>query len=87
MLPEVFKFSNLWNILIYYGFLHEWKILLTRVNKNSSTVWNNNENLFINVGKDNKKRLEINKENHGKAQNWFELFELSVWVISDTKSI
>ena len=45
------KFSNIWRILPFYGFLHEWKILMVRMNKLTKNIWEENEEAFINWGK------------------------------------
>ena len=59
-LPEIFKFSVLWNILPYFGFLHEWKWILQSLNKETQMMWNLNKDAFIYWGGRQKLKLKLN---------------------------
>ena len=58
-LPVVFKFSHLSRILIFYGFLHEWKVLMERLNRESSSIWKHNLEAFIKWGENNKAKMLV----------------------------
>ena len=53
-LPPIFKLSALWNILPYFGYLHEWKNLLESISKGTNQVWNENTAALMHWGKDYK---------------------------------
>ena len=59
-LPKIFKFSVLWNILPYFGFLHEWKWILQSLNKKTQMMWNLNKDAFIYWGGRQKFKLTLN---------------------------
>ena len=58
-LPKIFKFSMLWNILPYFGFLHEWKWILQSLNKKTQMMWNLNKDAFIYWGGWQKFKLKL----------------------------
>ena len=43
------KISYISNIMVYYGYVHEWAELYWKLSKTSKNVWNQNENIIINV--------------------------------------
>ena len=53
-LPLIFNFSNLWNILPFYGTLPKWMWLLCSLNSATSKIWNDNREMFFKWGKDYK---------------------------------
>ena len=58
LLPSIFKFSVLWNILPYYGFLHEWRIL-QQLNTKAKAIWDDNIDAFVWSGKNYKVNLQF----------------------------
>ena len=50
-LPTIFKFSALWNILPYYGYLHEWKAMLELTSIKTNQIWNNHKEAFTYAGR------------------------------------
>ena len=56
-LTEIFKFSHISNILPYYGYLHEWKVLMERLCTQSSNIWKNNLEAFVKWGENNKTHI------------------------------
>ena len=58
-LPLIFKFSNLWNILPFYGTLPKWMWLLCSLNSATKKIWNNNREMFFKWGKNYKIRKMI----------------------------
>ena len=42
----LYKFSNAWNILRYYGYLHNWKRLMVILNTKTRTTWAKNLKAF-----------------------------------------
>ena len=57
-LPSIFKFSVLWNILPYYGCLHEWKDTLGSLWKRTSEIWDENKWEFMHWGRNLKKSID-----------------------------
>ena len=53
-LPAIFKLSVLSNLLPYFGFLHEWKIILESMNKKTKKIWEKNIEAFLYLGRDHK---------------------------------
>ena len=49
-LPPIFKFSMIWNILPYFGYLHTWKKTLESLCMGSRQVWRENYRAFIKLG-------------------------------------
>ena len=58
-LTEVFKFSHILNILPYYGFLHEWKILMEKLSTQTNKVWTDNLEVFVKWGENYKTEIWI----------------------------
>ena len=56
-LPAILKFSHLSRILVFYGYLHEWKVLLERLCKLTKKLWENNLKAFIKVGENHKAQM------------------------------
>ena len=54
-IPSIFKFSNLCNILPYFGYLHEWKFILELMCIKTRQIWSENKEAFIQWGKKYKK--------------------------------
>ena len=65
-LPPIFKISVLWNILPYYGYLHKWKILMSKINSGTNEIWMDNEKTLIYLGKEFKIERMINKHENLK---------------------
>ena len=53
-IPPIFKLSSLCHILPYYGFLHQWKFIFELISKKTSVIWDENKEVFKNLGKDHK---------------------------------
>ena len=84
-LPPIFKFSLLSCLLPFYGYLHEWRLLLEEINKKARKIWTDHKEAFIFWGKETKKELIINKhQNIGR--NWLELFSLLISMRSSFES-
>ena len=76
-LPPVFKMSVLCNILPYYGYLHEWKRLLTKINSATHDIWKNNEESMMYIGRDIKKIKDItDKDIREIKRRWIDLYKL-----------
>ena len=76
-LPPVFKMSVLCNILPYYGYLHEWKRLLTEINSATHDIWMNNEESMLYIGRDIKEEKDItNKDIRKIKRRWIDLYKL-----------
>ena len=55
----ILKFSHISKILVYYGYLHKWKALMERLNKQSSNIWKDNLDAFIKWGENNKAPIDL----------------------------
>ena len=66
-LPPIFKFSELWNILPFYGTLSKWMWLLCSLNSASNKIWNDNKEMFLRWGKDYKSMRRILFKNASSA--------------------
>ena len=76
-LPPVFKMSVLCNILPYYGYLHQWKRLLTEINRATHDIWMNNEESMMYIGRDIKEEKDItNKDIREIKRRWIDLYKL-----------
>ena len=91
-LPPIFKLSSLFNILPYYGYLHEWKNLLESISTGTNQVWNENRAALMHWGKDYKQETWLIYDhdefiiNKGIPQN-IELFTLTTnWFSWDEKN-
>ena len=85
MLHSILRFSVLCNILPYYGFIHEWKILLELINKKGCQIWSKNREAFINLGrKFRHKKVYKNKNNYEIIPKNSELFYLKTNLFVDS---
>ena len=76
-LPPVFKMSVLCNILPYYGYLHQWKRLLTEINSSTHDIWKNNEESLLYIGRDIKEERELTFKDIRKIKRrWINLYLL-----------
>ena len=57
-LPVIFKFSHISRVLVYYGRLHNWKVLMETLSKGTKQLWEDNFDAFVKWGE------------HYKAQLW-----------------
>ena len=62
-LPPIFKLSALYNILPYFGYLHEWKNLLESISTGTNQVWNENKAALMYWGKDYKQEIWLLYDN------------------------
>ena len=58
-LPPIFKLSWIVNILPYYDYLQSWILLMKSLNSKSCDIWNENENAFMNWGRNYRKTMFI----------------------------
>ena len=58
-LPPIFKLSLLSKILPYFGYLHDWKMILESINKKTNDIWNQNKEVLKYLGRDLKLSLPI----------------------------
>ena len=73
-LPAIFKFSDLWNILPFYGCLHQWVWLLKQLNSETAKIWEQNEEMFMKWGHDFRDHKYLNVSNFwDKAKEYLNL--------------
>ena len=58
-LPPIFKLSLLSKILPYFGYLHDWKMILESINKKTNGIWDQNKEVLKYWGRDLKLSLPI----------------------------
>ena len=58
-LPPIFKLSLLSSILPYFGYLNEWRKLLTMINRETEAIWEENTDIISYIGKDIKQEKSI----------------------------
>ena len=58
-LHPVFRFSNATWILSYYGYIDQWKLILTRLNTLTKKLWEEHEIAFMNYGRNLKRDIYI----------------------------
>ena len=58
-LPPIFKLSLLSKILPYFGYLHDWKMILESINKKTNDIWDQNKEMLKYWGRDLKLSLPI----------------------------
>ena len=58
-LPAIFKFSHISWVLAYYGWLHEWKVLMESLSKDTSKLWKDSLNAFFKWGENLKNNIRI----------------------------
>ena len=77
-LPPIFKFSMIWNILLYYGYLHRWRLLLTGISTETHSIWEENKEAFICFGKNWKINRDLNYLNKidQASRDWLDLISL-----------
>ena len=80
-LPPNFKFSMIWNILPYYGYLHRWRLLLTGISTETHSIWEENKEAFIWFGKNWKINRDLNYLNKidQAGRDWLDL----IWLYID----
>ena len=61
-LPPVFKMSLLSKILPYFGYLHQWRRLLTEINKETEEIWEENQEIFVYTGRDYKEERSFQSD-------------------------
>ena len=85
ILPHIFKMSMLWNVLPYYGFLHEWRRLLEMINIETKWIWEQNKEVLTYLGRDYRRNIKLTPDNHVTVENkiqkakrsWLDLFLFS----------
>ena len=58
-LPPIFKLSLLSKILPYFGYLHDWKMILESINKKTNDIWDQNKEQLKYWGRDLKFSLHL----------------------------
>ena len=58
-LPPIFKLSLLSTILPYFGYLHDWKMILESINKKTNDIWEENKEVLKYWGRDLKLSLHL----------------------------
>ena len=58
-LPSIFKFSVIWNILPYFGYLHEWKQTLESLCLKTRQIWRENYRAFCKWGSKHKSVIKL----------------------------
>ena len=58
-LPPIFKLSLLSKILPYFGYLHDWKMILESINKKTNDIWDQNKEVLKYLGRDLKFRIYL----------------------------
>ena len=58
-LPPIFKLSLLSKILPYFGYLHDWKMILESINKKTNDIWDQNKEVLKYWGRDLKLSLDL----------------------------
>ena len=58
-LPPIFKLSLLSNILPYFGYLHDWKMILESINKKTNDIWEENKEVLKYLGRDLRLSLHL----------------------------
>ena len=67
-LPPIFKLSLLSKILPYFGYLHDWKMILESINKKTNDIWDQNKEVLKYWGRDLKLSLHL-------EESWIKLSE------------
>ena len=58
-LPPIFKLSLLSKILPYFGYLHDWKMVLESINKKTNDIWDQNKEELKYWGRDLKLNIDL----------------------------
>ena len=87
-LPPIFKFSELWNILPFYGTLPKWMWLLWSLNSVSKNIWNENREMFLRWGNNYKSVWKIQCRNASSPdfeylKHRLEYYEFLYWDTTD----
>ena len=81
LLPSIFKFSMLYRILPYYGFLHKWKIL-QKLNTKTKAIWDENIDAFIWSGKSFRMILRFSRASEIQHFSISQLNYFETWMIA-----
>ena len=79
-LPPVFKMPLLSKILPYFGYLHQWRRLLTEINKETEEIWEENQEIFVYTGRDyrEERSLQISYWRYNKIRrSIIDLFQIT----------
>ena len=81
-LPPIFKLSLLSRILPYYGYLHEWRKLLTMINRETEAIWEENTDTIFYIGKDFKQEnfIDFSKDLKNVRKSFINLYLLKISV-------
>ena len=60
-LPPIFKLPLLSKILPYFGFLHDWKMILESINNKTNDIWDQNKEVLKYLGRDLKLSLYLDQ--------------------------
>ena len=81
-LPPIFKLSLLSTILPYFGYLHDWKMILESINKKTNDIWEENKEVLKYWGRDFKLSLHLENRSIKFSENIMlnaELFKLQTF--------
>ena len=83
-LPPIFKLSLLSSILPYFGYLHEWRKLLTMINRETESIWEENTDIISYIWKDFKQERYIYFSDYLKnvRKSFVNLYQLRTTVYS-----
>ena len=84
---QIFKFSNISNILMYYGFLDEWKRLMKRLSSQTREIWNNNEDAFLNFGYSKRRELFVDNKIRDNFKEFSENHMLFNYILIDKDQV
>ena len=78
-LPPIFKLPLLSSILPYFGYLHEWRKLLTMINRETEAIWEENTDIISYIGKDFKqeKYIDFLKDLRNVRKSFINLYSLT----------
>ena len=68
-LPPIFKLSLLSKILPYFGYLHDWKMILESINKKTNDIWEENKEVLKYWGRDLKLSLHLEESSIKFSEN------------------
>ena len=86
-LPPIFKFSMIWNILPYYGYLSDWEKLLVKLSSATKLIWEEHWKAFRILGRDFMRDLYTDGENIDLQRILFDVFKVYFrYSTSDGKS-
>ena len=61
-LPPIFKLPLLSKVLLYFGFLHDWKMILESINKGTKEIWTENKEILLYWGRNQKVCLDLDND-------------------------